>query len=281
MNSIEITGLVKTYSEFTLGPLDLQIPQGSIVGFVGENGAGKSTTLRLILGLTRPDAGHISLLGEPATPENPSPRERVGVVFDDISIPGTFTVKNAGEFGKRLYKKWNPTTFAAYQERFDLSPHKKVEELSRGMRMKLGLAMALSHEAELLIFDEATSGLDPVIRDEVLDIMLDYIQDPNHSILFSSHIVSDIDKAADYIAFIHQGKLKFMEAKDELLDSWRLVSLTQDQASQLDPTQVLGRRRHDFGQEAVVRTDAVPRGSQASRPSIEDIMVYTIKGEQS
>lgn len=279
MNSIAISGLIKSYPSFTLGPIDFNVPQGAIVGFVGENGAGKSTTLRLILGLAIPDAGNISVLGEPADLSNPAPRERIGVVFDDISLPGSFTVANANQFGKRLYKQWDERTFADYCQRFNLPTSKKISELSRGMRMKLGLAMALSHEAELLIFDEATSGLDPVIRDEILDIMLEFIQDPSHSILFSSHIVSDIDKAADYIAFIHEGKLKFMEQKDELLDSWRLVSLTNDQADQVEPTQVLGRRRHDFGQELIIRSEAVPARAQASRPTVEEIMVYTIKGE--
>ncbi|MGJ9529862.1 ABC transporter ATP-binding protein [Actinotignum sp. GS-2025a] len=279
MNSIEINGLVKNYPGFTLGPLDLRVPQGAIVGFVGENGAGKSTTLRLILGLAHPDAGTIHLLGQPADTCHPEARERVGVVFDDISLPANFTVKNTCEFGKRLYKNWNSQTFAGYQQRFGLASGKRVDQLSRGMRMKLGLAMALSHAADLLIFDEATSGLDPVIRDEVLDIMLEFIEDPSHSILFSSHIVSDIEKAADYVAFIRNGKLKFVEQKDKLLDSWRLTSLTSEQANQLDPAHVLGRRRHDFGQEVIVRTEAVPAGAPAARPTIEDIMVYTIKGE--
>lgn len=279
MNVIEINGLVKKYPGFTLGPLNLEVPQGAIVGFVGENGAGKSTTLRLILGLAHPDAGAINLLGQPADADHPQAHERVGVVFDDISLPDSFTVKNAGEFGKRLYKSWDAQTYASYQQRFRLASSKRVGELSRGMRMKLGLAMALSHAADLLIFDEATSGLDPVIRDEVLDIMLEFIEDPTHSILFSSHIISDIEKAADYVAFIRGGKLKFMEQKDELLDSWRIVALTNEQANQLDATQVLGRRRHDFGQEVIVRTGAVPAGVQAAKPTIEDIMVYTIKGE--
>ncbi|WIK59674.1 ABC transporter ATP-binding protein [Actinotignum urinale] len=279
MNVIEINGLVKKYSGFTLGPLNLEVPQGAIVGFVGENGAGKSTTLRLILGLAHPDAGTINLLGQSAGADHPQAHERVGVVFDEISLPDSFTVKNAGEFGKRLYKSWDAQTYASYQQRFRLASSKRVGELSRGMRMKLGLAMALSHAADLLIFDEATSGLDPVIRDEVLDIMLEFIEDPTHSILFSSHIVSDIEKAADYVAFIREGKLKFMEQKDELLDSWRIVALTNEQANQLDSTQVLGRRRHDFGQEVILRTGAVPAGVQAGRPTIEDIMVYTIKGE--
>ncbi len=279
MNVIEINGLMKKYPGFTLGPLNLKVPQGAIVGFVGENGAGKSTTLRLILGLAHPDAGTIDLLGQPTGTGNPQAHERVGVVFDDISLPDSFTVKNAGELGKRLYKSWESETYASYQQRFDLASSKRVGDLSRGMRMKLGLAMALSHAADLLIFDEATSGLDPVIRDEVLDIMLEFIEDPTHSILFSSHIVSDIEKAADYVAFIREGKLKFMEQKDELLDSWRIAALTNEQANQLDSAQVLGRRRHDFGQEVIVRTGAVPAGVQATRPTIEDIMVYTIKGE--
>lgn len=279
MNVIEINGLVKKYPGFTLGSLNLEVPQGAIVGFVGENGAGKSTTLRLILGLAHPESGTIKLLGQHAGADHPQAHERVGVVFDDISLPDSFTVKNAGEFGKRLYKSWDAQTYASYQQRFHLASSKRVGELSRGMRMKLGLAMALSHAADLLIFDEATSGLDPVVRDEVLDIMLEFIEDPTHSILFSSHIVSDIEKAADYVAFIREGKLKFMEQKDELLDSWRIVALTNEQANQLDFTQVLGRRLHDFGQEAIVRTEAVPAGVQAGRPTIEDIMVYTIKGE--
>lgn len=280
MNSIDIIGLVKSYPDFTLGPIDLHVPRGVIVGLVGENGAGKSTTIRLILGLLTPDAGQVNVLGEPATPSNSAPRERIGVVFDDISLPGAFTVTNAAKFGQRLYRNWDERAFGDYCQRFNLSATKKVSELSRGMRMKLGLAIALSHNAELLIFDEATSGLDPVVRDEVLDIMLEFIQDPTHSILFSSHIVSDIDKAADYVAFMHDGQMKFIEQKDELLDSWRLASLTNVQADHIDSSQILGRRRHEFGQELIVRAEAVPPGCQVGRPTIEDIMIYTIKGEK-
>lgn len=267
MNSIAISGLMKSYPSLTLGPIDFNVPQGAIVGFVGENGAGKSTILRLILCLAVPDAGNISVVGEPVNLSNQAPRERIRVVFDDICLPGSFTVANANQFGKRLYKQWNERTFADYCQRFNLPTSKKISELSRGMRMKSGLAMALSHESELVIFDEATSGLDPVIRDEILAIMLEFIQDPSHSILFSSHIVSDIDKAADYIAFIQEGKLKFMEQKDELLDSWRLISLTDDQVDQVEPTQVLGRRRHHFGRELTIRSEAVPARAQASRPT--------------
>lgn len=280
MNSIDITGLVKKYPSFTLGPLDLHVPQGSIVGFIGENGAGKSTTLRLILGLAHPNEGDIRLFGEPSSSTHSHSHERIGVLFDDISLPMNFSVKHAGEFAKRLYQQWDSKIFVDYLQRFKLQSTKRIDELSRGMRMKLGLAMALSHHAELLIFDEATSGLDPIIRDEILDIMLEFIQDPRHSILFSSHIVSDIDKAADYVAFIHDGRLKFMEPKDALLDSWRLASLTHHQARKVAPEDILGCRKHEFGQEVIIRPEAVPQDAISSRPSIEDIMIFSLKGEE-
>lgn len=273
MNSIVLNGLSKTYENFKLGPLNLTIPKGCIVGFIGENGAGKSTTIKAMLGLIDYE-GEIKLLNEKPN----AIKEEIGFVFDDITLPENFNLKKIKRFSKLAYKNFNETTFDKYVETFQL-PNKKIKEFSRGMKMKLSLAVALSHDAKLLILDEATSGLDPVIRDELLEILLDYIQDENHTVFMSSHILSDLEKACDYIAFIHQGQLLFFEQKDDLKEQYVLAQINQDTFTLLED-KLIGYRQHAFGYDVLLKHKDLPLGIDYQKPSIEDIMVYIIRSQK-
>ncbi|WP_229769927.1 ABC transporter ATP-binding protein [Mobiluncus porci] len=280
-NAIEIEGLTKRLGTFELGPLNLNIPRGTFVGLIGENGAGKSTTIKCLHGILEPDGGGVEVLGHDPLHDNPAYKARVGFVFDDLYLPENFMMKQVERFNKYLYgEAWQSEVFAGFVKRFGLPAKKTIKKFSRGMKMKLGLACALSHGAELLILDEPTSGLDPVVRDEVLDILLEFLQDENHTVLFSSHILSDLEKAADYIAFIHEGKLLLMEPKDEMKERYALLQGSADQIAALDPKAILGRRHTEFGDTLLVRRDKVPAGLTLEKPSIEDIMVYLIKGAQ-
>ncbi|HFF7438037.1 TPA: ABC transporter ATP-binding protein, partial [Streptococcus pyogenes] len=241
------------------------------------NGAGKSTTIKLLLGLLRKDSGDIRLLDE----ENPNSvelKDKLGVVFDDLLVPEEMTLIDVEKFCYRVYSKWDKKQFYGFVEKFNL-PHKKmIKNYSRGMKMKLSMAVALSHNAELLILDEATSGLDPIVREEILDLLLDFMQDENHTILISSHILSDLEKVADYIAFIHNGKILFMETKDELKENYGICTLSNEEVNNFDEEAIVGRRIHSFGQELLVKKSLVPDGIKLQKPSIEDIMIYFVKG---
>lgn len=278
-NAIEMCGLEKHFKDFSLGPLDFTIPTGCIVGYIGENGAGKSTTIKLILGLLRPDTGHIKVLGQEVGHGKQELMNKIGVVFDDLHLPGEMKIKEVGKFSEMSFATWQEETFSNLLNHFDLPVQQRIKNLSRGMKMKLSLGIALSHQAELLILDEATSGLDPVVRDEILDLLLDFLQDEGHTVFISSHILSDLEKAADYIALIHEGKLLFMEQKDELREQYALCSLSKEMAERLDHKAIIGRREHAFGEDLLVKRDLVPSGIELSKPTIEDIMVYIIKGD--
>lgn len=202
--AIEIKNLVKRFDGFTLGPIDLCIPKGTIVGYIGQNGAGKSTTIKLLLGLLNRDSGEMKILGVD-DPNSIELKDKLGVVFDELLVPEEMTLVDLEKFCSRVYSKWNKDFFYQLKEKFNLSEKQMIKNYSRGMRMKLSMAVALSHNAEILILDEATSGLDPIVREEILDLLLDFMQNENHTILISSHILSDLEKVADYIAFINDG----------------------------------------------------------------------------
>ena len=222
MNAITLTGLSKTYPTFQLGPLDLTLPMGSIMGLVGENGAGKSTTLKLILDLLRPGDGEIAILDQPVPASYPHLKEEVGVVLEELSYPAFLTARQVGRLMANAYRQWEPETYEGFLTRLDLPRDQAFSTLSRGMKMKLHLAVALSHGAKVLILDEATSGLDPMVRQEILDLLYDFC-DEEHAILISSHIVSDLEKICDYIAFLHKGKLVLMDEKDRLLERYGVL----------------------------------------------------------
>lgn len=278
-NAIEIKNLEKSFNEFKLGPIDLNIPKGTIVGYIGQNGAGKSTTIKLLLGLLNIDRGEVKVLGQ-TDPKDVKVKDKIGVVFDNLLFPEEMTLVDIENFCSNVYSKWDKKSFDSFKEKFNLKDKQKIKSYSRGMKMKLSMAVALSHDAELLILDEATSGLDPVVREEILDLLLDFMQDENHTILISSHILSDLEKIADYIAFIHQGKILFVEAKDILEEDYGLCSLSNEEAESLDEDAIIGRRIHSFGQELLVKKDKVAKEIKIQKPSIEDIMIYYVKGEE-
>lgn len=277
--AVEIKDLVKRFDEFTLGPIDLNIPKGTIVGYIGQNGAGKSTTIKLMLGLLQKNSGEINILGE-TDPGNPAIKDRLGVVFDDLYMTKEMSVIDIQRFCERVYTKWDSKEFNQYIERFKLPKKQKIKNFSRGMRMKLSIAIALSHEAELLLLDEATSGLDPIVREEILELLLDFMQDENHTILISSHILSDLEKVADYIAFIDSGKILMFEPKDELKENYGICTLSNEEAYEIDEDAIVGRRKHSFGQELLVKKDMMPGNIELQKPSIEDIMIYFVKGDK-
>ena len=239
MNALEINNLCKTYPGFSLDHLNLTLPSGCILGLIGENGAGKSTTIKLILDLLRPDSGSITLLG---TEHTRLSREDIGVVLDEVGIPECLTASQVGKVMKNLFKNWDSARYSELLVQFSIPDGKIFKEFSRGMKMKLGIAVAMSHGAKLLILDEATSGLDPVVRDEVVTMLIEFTRSEGHSILISSHIVSDLEKLCDYIAFLHKGKLMLFEEKDVLLGKYGIVYCTHEQLPLLSPAAVLHRK---------------------------------------
>ena len=273
MNAIEIKNLSKHYRGFSLEDLNLTLPSGCIMGLVGENGAGKSTTIRLILGMTRPDCGEITVFGQQMSPEL---RERIGVVLDEPGYPSCMNAAQIGKMLSGIYKTWEADTFTGYLDKLRIPENKPFKDFSKGMKMKLCLAAALSHGAKLLMLDEATSGLDPVVRDEILDIFNDFTRDEGNSVLISSHIVSDLEKICDYIAFLHRGRLMLCREKDELLNEYAFVQGSREEIDTLNP---IGRRDGRFGTEAIVRRTDVPAGMKTSPITIEDLFVFMAKEE--
>lgn len=281
MNAIEIKGLEKRYDGFQLGSFDLTLPSGCIMGLVGENGAGKSTTIKLIMNAIGRDAGEISVLGV----DNRSAgfrdvKEDIGVVLDEAYFPEIMSARNVGKVMALTYKNWDAAAFEGYLKKFSLAPDKIFKDYSRGMRMKLAIAAALSHGAKLLILDEATSGLDPMARDELLDIFNDFTRDENCSILLSSHIVSDLEKICDYIAFLHRGRLVLCEEKDRLLEEYALVRLPEERLSELSEESIISRRASGYATEALVLRGGIPAAIPTEHTSLEDIILFLAKGDE-
>ena len=281
MNAIEIKGLEKRYEGFRLGSFDLTLPSGCIMWLVGENGARKSTTIKLIMNAIGRDAGEISVLGV----DNRSAgfrevKEDIGVVLDEAYFPEVMSARNVGKVMALTYKNWDAAAFEGYLKKFSLAPDKIFKDYSRGMRMKLAIAAALSHGAKLLILDEATSGLDPMARDELLDIFNDFTRDENCSILLSSHIVSDLEKICDYIAFLHKGRLVLCEEKDRLLEEYALVRLPEERLRELPEESIISRRASGYGTEALVLRSGIPAAIPTEHTSLEDIILFLAKGDE-
>lgn len=281
MNAIEIKGLEKRYDGFQLGSFDLTLPSGCIMGLVGENGAGKSTTIKLIMNAIGRDVGEISVLGvDNRSAEFRDVKEDIGVVLDEAYFPEVMSARNVGKVMALTYKNWDAAAFEGYLKKFSLAPDKIFKDYSRGMRMKLAIAAALSHGAKLLILDEATSGLDPMARDELLDIFNDFTRDENCSILLSSHIVSDLEKICDYIAFLHRGRLVLCEEKDRLLEEYALVRLPEERLSELSEESVISRRASGYATEALVLRGGIPAAIPTEHTSLEDIILFLAKGDK-
>ena len=277
MNALEIKNLTKAYPGFTLDNLNLTLPSGCIMGLIGENGAGKSTTIKLILDMIHKDSGSIIILGKDNTDSIELTKEDIGVVMDEVGIPECLTVKQVGNVMKNTFRNWDDAEYARLVQKLALPDKKQFKEFSRGMKMKLGIAIALSHKAKLLILDEATSGLDPVVRDEVVEMFSDFTRDENHSILISSHIVSDLEKLCDYVAFLHKGKLLLCEEKDQLLAEYGLIHCTAEEIQNLPAEAIKYKKENPYGIEAMVLRSAVPANFNVSPISIEELFVFMVK----
>ena len=247
---------------------------------VGENGAGKSTTIRLLMGALRPDSGTCTVLGaDSAAPEFLSLKEDIGVVLDEAYFPESLNALQVGGVMAKTYRRWDGKQYQNYLTRFGLPEKKPFKDFSRGMKMKLAIAVALSHSPRLLVLDEATAGLDPIVRDEVLEIFNEFTREEDHSILISSHILSDLEKLCDYIAFLHQGRLLFCDEKDRLLEEYGIFVGTADQVNSLQDGAVVARENSSFGGvRCLVKRALVPAGWALERPTVEDIVLFLVKG---
>jgi len=277
MNALEIKNLTKTFSGFMLDNLTLTLPSGCIMGLIGENGAGKSTTMKLILDILHKDSGCITILGRDNKDNIQLTKEDVGVVMDEVGIPECLTTKQVGKIMKYTYCHWNEAEYKRLLKKLALPDNKPFKDFSRGMKMKLGIAIAMSHGSKLLLLDEATSGLDPVVRDEVIEMFYDFTRDEAHSILISSHIVSDLEKLCDYVAFLHNGKLLICEEKDSLLAEYGIIHCTSEQLAALDSKAIKYKKESPYGLELIVKRAAVPNSLSISPVNIEELFIFMVK----
>lgn len=274
MNALEIKHLTKHFPKFTLDDVSFSLPSGAVMGLIGENGAGKSTTIKLLLGLLRADAGEVSILGMDPRRQELDIKRRLGVVSEVTMHPATYRARDTGKVLASAYPNWDERQFERYLHLFGIDPAKPCKDLSKGMRMKLSIACALCHGADLLILDEPTSGLDPVVRDEVLDILRDFMQDEGHSILLSSHITSDLEKIADYITFLHEGRVLFSQSLLDMNEAYGVLRCTPETVQSFAPGAVYAERRDQFGAEVLVDPRRLPAGLQAEPASIDQIMLF-------
>lgn len=285
-NIIEVENLRKVYGEFTLTDISFALPRGYIMGLIGPNGAGKSTIIKLIMNLVKRDEGKINIFGLDSIGHEVDVKQRIGFVYDDNHFYEELTVEQMKKVIAPFYNNWDAGLFHKYLKQFEISPKKKIKELSKGMKTKFSLAFALSHHAELIIMDEPTSGLDPVFRNEILEILVDLLQDENKGVIFSTHITSDLDKIADYITFINKGKLVFSKTKDEILDNYAVVKGVKELLDRDLRTEFVGVKENRYGFEAL--TSNVQRvkklfGEEVmiEKATLEDIMLYTVRREKS
>lgn len=282
--ALKIQGLTKKFEGFALDKVSFRVPSGSIVGLIGENGAGKTTTINAALGLIKKDSGEIEILGENVEHLTPSIKEEIGAVFDASNFSEELTPEKLDKVLKDIYTSWDQDLFRQLLDRLEIPFSRKLKTFSKGMKMKLSLAAALSHHPKLLILDEATSGLDPVMRDDILDMFLDFVQEEDHAILVSSHITSDLEKVADYIVFIHKGKIIFSKPKDELLEDYGIIKCGDEQFKALDREDWIACRRQDYEWQVLTsdRKKAEKKYPKALvMPAIiDEIMLLYVKGEQ-
>ena len=285
-NILELQQICKTFpkSNFILDKLSFSLPYGAILGFVGENGAGKTTTIGCILNTVRKDSGMVKLFGKEMRDIDTDIREKIGVVYDGDNFPGFWTAKQLSQVMEGIYTQWDNALFQKYLEDFHLPVKQKIKNYSRGMTMKLAIAVALSHHPQLLILDEATSGLDPIMRDEMLDVFLEFVQEESHSILLSSHITNDLEKVADYITFIHNGKLIMTASKNDLVYNYAVMRCKESQFLALDPSDMIAYRKRDFQIDVLVANGKEAgrkyKGAVVDHVSVDEIMLLLVKGER-
>ena len=277
MNALEIKNLSKSFPGFQLDNLSLTLPMGCIMGLIGENGAGKSTTIKLILDMLHKDSGTITILGRDNQDNIRLTKEDVGVVMDEVGLPECLTAKQVGKVMRHTFQNWQQEEYDRLLQKLRLPDKKPFKDFSRGMKMKLGIAIALSHGSKLLLLDEATSGLDPVVRDEVVEMFHEFTRDPGHSILISSHIVSDLEKLCDYVAFLHNGRLLLCEEKDELLARYSLIHCTQEELQRLPSYAVRYVRKNPYGVEVVAERRDIPADMKSGPIGLEELFVFMVK----
>lgn len=280
-NALTISGLTKTYPDFILDNVSFAVPSGSIVGLIGENGAGKSTTINAALGLIQKEAGQVSILGKEKIDNDT--KERIGVVFDGSNYPEILSPKKINRIMKNIYRSWNEQIYFSLLKQFSLPLDKQVKQFSKGMKMKLAISVAFSHQSNLLILDEATSGLYPVMRDDILDMLLEFVQEEERSILVSSHITSDLEKIADYIVFIHKGKVVFSKPKDALMEQYGIIKCGTAQFEALDKADITAYRKMDYEwQVLITNREKMERKYPKAMivpATIDEIMLLYIKGK--
>lgn len=283
-DAIRLEGVTKHYESFSLKDISLTLPRGTVMGLIGENGAGKTTLLKSILGLVHSSAGRATLLGEELPQCGRDTREKIGVVFEESRFPDNLTAKHISKIMANICRSWDDAQFWSLLRRFDLPEKQAIKEFSRGMRTKMMIASALAHHPQLLILDEATSGLDPVVREEILDLFLEFIQDEQNAILISSHITSDLDKIADYIAYLHKGELMFCRSKDELMSELGILRCSKEELATVEPSHILRVREHRFGAEALVQDRELVRHRHPAlvvdNINIEEMMLFYARGEE-
>lgn len=282
--AIRVCDLTKQYDGFSLNHINLEVPMGSIMGLIGENGAGKSTTIKAMLNIVRPDSGSVEILGKDMAGCEQEIKDQIGVVLGESHFHEFLNAMEIARIMKNIYRNWDEEQFSSWITKFSIPAKKKLKDYSKGMRMKLSIAVALSHHPRLLILDEATSGLDPVIRDEILDIFFSFIEDGEHSILISSHITSDLDKVADYITMIHEGTIVFSEEKDRMLDELGVVRCKKDELAALSDVEIIGKRQNAYGVECLVNNRRLVESRYpdmvVDRTNIEEIMLFYVRGNQ-
>ena len=274
-NALEIKGLSKEYKDFRLDNVSFEVPSGSIVGLIGENGSGKTTIIKLILNMIKKNGGEVTVLGKNKGISDI--KNEIGVVMDEPGFPGFLNAKEINRIMKNIFSNWSEDTFFGYLKKLKVPDNKEYKDMSKGTKMKTGIAVALSHNPRLLILDEATNGLDPVVRSEVNEIFTEFTRDESHSILISSHIVSDLDRICDYIVFIHNGRLMLFEEKDRLLEKYCIVHCTREQLSSIERSKIIGRKENKYDISVLMEKSQVKSGFSTSPVDIEELFVFMAK----
>lgn len=285
-NILVLKNVNKKYekSDFAIRDISFSLPEGSILGFIGENGAGKSTTMNCILNVLMKDSGKIEIFGKEMSDADTDMREDIGVVYDSDNFPEYLTAEQLSVIFERIYSKWDNARFVEQLRRFNLPESQKIKTYSRGMSMKLAIAVALSHDSKLLILDEATSGLDPIMRDEILDALLEFVRHDNRSILFSSHITGDLEKIADYIVFIHNGEILLNKTKDELIYEYGVIRCTESDFWEISSEDILSYLKKDYQIDVLVSDKKLMEKKYKNliidNVSLDEIMLLLVKGER-